>query len=89
MDLYSRKQRWKLVLAGVALLIVGASLWYSDRIVSKVREEERRKVELWAEAVRNRAELVLITEKLFDRLREEERKKVELYAGAQLGLVSG
>jgi len=88
-DLYSRKQRWKLVLAGVALLIVGASLWYSDRIVSKVREEERRKVELWAEAVRNRAELVLITEKLFDRLREEERKKVELYAGAQLGLVSG
>ncbi len=88
-DLYSRKQRWKLVLAGVALLIVGASLWYSDRIVTKVREEERKKVELWAKAVQNRAELVGITERLFDRLRSEERKKGELYAEAQLALLSG
>ena len=89
MDIYSRKQRWKLALAGVALLIVGASLWYSDRIVSEVRDEERKKVELWAEAVQNRAGLVNITERLFTRLREEERKKVELYAQAQIGLVNG
>jgi hypothetical protein len=45
MDLYSRKQRWKLVLAVVAMLIVGASLWYSNRIVDRVRFEERRKVQ--------------------------------------------
>ena len=88
MDLYSRKQRWKLVLAAVAMLIVGASLWYSNRIVNKVRDEERRKVKLWAEAVQNRAELVNYTQKLFDRLREEERKKVELWAEAMLRLVS-
>ena len=78
LDLYSRKQRWKLVLAVVAMLIVGASLWYSNRIVDRVRAEERKKVELWAEAVQNRAELVNYTEKLFDRLRDEERKKVQL-----------
>ena len=88
MDLYSRKQRWKLVLAAVAMLIVGASLWYSNRIVERVRAEERRKVRLWAEAVQNRAELVNYTEKLFDRLREEERKKVELWAEAMNRLVS-
>ncbi|MCB0763779.1 MAG: HAMP domain-containing histidine kinase, partial [Flavobacteriales bacterium] len=88
MDLYSRKQRWKLVLAVVAMLLVGASLWYSSRIVERVRSEERRKVQLWAEAVQNRAELVNYTEKLFDRLREEERKKVELWAEAMLRLVS-
>ncbi len=88
MDLYSRKQRWKLLLAAVAMLIVGASLWYSNRIVNKVRDEERRKVKLWAEAVQNRAELVNYTQKLFDRLREEERKKVELWAEAMLRLVS-
>jgi len=88
MDLYSRKQRWKLVLAVVAMLIVGASLWYSNRIVDRVREEERRKVRLWAEAVQNRAELVNYTEKLFDRLREEERKKVELWAEASMRLVT-
>lgn len=88
MDLYSRKQRWKLVLAAIAMVMVGASLWYSNRIVDRVREEERRKVRLWAEAVQNRAELVNYTEKLFDRLREEERKKVELWAEAMLRLVS-
>ena len=37
MDLYSRKQRWKLVLAAVAFALVGASLWYSNRIVQDVR----------------------------------------------------
>jgi len=88
MDLYSRKQRWKLVLAVVAMLIVGASLWYSNTIVERVRAEERHKVEIWAEAVKNRAELVNYTEKLFDRLREEERKKVQLFADAMQRLGS-
>lgn len=88
MDLYSRKQRWKLVLAAVAMLIVGASLWYSSRIVDGIRAEERRKVQLWAEAVQNRAELVNYTERLFDRLREEERKKVQLWAEAMQRLGS-
>lgn len=88
MNLYSRKQRWKLVLALAALAIVGASLWYSNRIVHKVRQEERRKVELWAEAVRNRAQLVNYTDSLFHRLREEERKRVELWADAQVHLAS-
>ncbi|MCB0790761.1 MAG: HAMP domain-containing histidine kinase [Flavobacteriales bacterium] len=87
MDLYSRKQRWKLILALAAILIVIASLWYSNRIVGQVREEERHKVRLWAEAVQNRAQLVNYTDKLFDRLREEERKKVELWAEAMLRLV--
>ena len=88
MDLYSRKQRWKLVLAVVAMLIVGASLYYSSHIVDRIREEERHKVRLWAEAVQNRAELVNYTERLFDRLRAEERKKVQLLAEAQRRLVS-
>lgn len=88
MDIYSRKQRWKLVLASIAILIVGASLYYSNRIVNKVREEERRKVRVWAEAVKSRAQLVNYTDSLFDRLRVEERKKVELWAEASLRLVS-
>ncbi len=64
------------------MLIVGASLWYSNNIVDRVRAEERRKVQIWAEAVQNRAELVNYTEKLFERLRDEERKKVQLLAEA-------
>ena len=76
------------MLAVVAMLMVGASLYYSSRIVEGIREEERHKVRLWAEAVQNRAELVNYTEDLFDRLRQEERKKVELLGEAQRRLVS-
>ncbi|MBK9764403.1 MAG: hypothetical protein IPO87_13860 [Flavobacteriales bacterium] len=32
MDLIRAKQRWKLVLAVMAIPTVGASLWYSNRI---------------------------------------------------------
>ena len=63
MDLYSRKQRWKLVLAMTALAIVGASLWYSSRMVGRVRTEERTKVNLWAEAVRNRTRAMRIRQR--------------------------
>lgn len=83
MDLYSRKQRWKLVLALVALCIVGASLWYSSGMVERVRTEEREKVRVWVEAVRSRAQLVNYTDSLFKLLREEEKKKVELIVEAQ------
>lgn len=76
------------MLAGAAALIVGASLWYSDRIVRKVRDEERQKVRLWAEAVKNRAELVNYTDSLFEHLRQEERKKVELWAEATVQLLN-
>lgn len=88
MDLYSRKQRWKIILAIMAALIVVLSLWYSNDIVSKIRAEERQKVQLWAEAVQSRATLVNQTNKLFARLRDEERKKVELWAEAMVRLVS-
>ncbi len=77
------------MLALTALGIVGASLWYSSRMVDRVRREERTKVTLWAEAVRNRAQLVNYTDSLFHRLRDEERKKVELWADASERLVTG
>ena len=53
-----------------------------------MRLEERKKVQLWAEAVQNRAELVNYTEKLFNRLRDEEAKKVQLLAEAMQRLGS-
>jgi signal transduction histidine kinase len=51
-DIYSQKQKWKLGLIVVALLIGGLSLIYTSKLVSKLAEEERKKVELWAEGTR-------------------------------------
>lgn len=52
MNIYTRKQRWKLVLLLVALLIGVGSLVYTNHLVKKLSVEERKKVELWAEATR-------------------------------------
>jgi signal transduction histidine kinase len=51
-NIYTRKQRWKLILLLIAMLISVGSLWYTHRLVNKLQEEERKKVELWAEATR-------------------------------------
>lgn len=82
MNLYSRKQRWKAVLLIAAAVIVGVSLWYSNYIVNKIREEERMKVQLWSEAVQRRLSLINYTEKLFSDMRREERNKVGVWAQA-------
>jgi hypothetical protein len=86
LSIYLKKYRWKLWLAGFAIVIIAASLWYTNVLVKKVATEERKKVELWADAVRNRAELVKYTEKLFERLKTEERKRAEIWAEATQNL---
>lgn len=82
MNLYSRKQRFKTLLLFLAVIIVGASLYYSNFIVNQIRNEERAKVELWSEAVKRRLSLINYTEILFADLRKEERRKVDLLAKA-------
>ncbi|HRE75779.1 MAG TPA: HAMP domain-containing sensor histidine kinase [Flavobacteriales bacterium] len=82
MNLYSRKQRWKIVLLFIALILTGASLWYSSKIVGKIREDERLRVKIWSEAVRSSVNQLYVTGKLFDKLREDERKNVRRWAKA-------
>lgn len=82
MNIYSKKQRWKLLLAGAAILIIAASLWYTNILVNKIAEEERNKVQLWAEAIQNKASLVSYTGELFDKISGEERNRIELWAEA-------
>ena len=47
-----RKQRWKLGLFFLAVIIGVSSLMVTDRLVKSLSEEERKKMELWAEATR-------------------------------------
>lgn len=50
MNIYTRKQQWKIFLLLTAVLIGLISLWYTNRLVKKLEQEEKKKVELWAEA---------------------------------------
>ncbi len=53
MNPYDRKRRWKFILIAFALIIVGASLWYTDYLVRNISNAERTRAELWARSTRN------------------------------------
>ncbi len=89
MDIYVRKQRWKLYLLGFAAIIVGLSLYYTNILVKKIADDELQKVRVWADAVQNRANLVRVTNDFFEQMRIEERKRVELWAIATHRLIVG
>ena len=57
MNIYTQKQRWKLLLLVAALLIGAASLWYTNKLVNKLADEEHKKIELWAEATKRLADV--------------------------------
>ncbi|NQY66549.1 MAG: HAMP domain-containing histidine kinase [Flavobacteriales bacterium] len=57
MNLYYKKLQWKLLLLVTAILIGVASLWYTNEFVTKLADEERRKVELWAKATKELASI--------------------------------
>lgn len=82
MSLYSKKRTWKFVLAGLACGIVALSLWYSNRLVSKIKKEEKNKVALWSKAIQNRARLVGYTDNLFGDIQDEEDQKIKFWAEA-------
>lgn len=82
MNIYNNKKRWKLLLiasAAVAFLII---IYYSNMLISNVAHEEQRRVELWADAISYKAELVNYTEKFFETIRTEEGKKAAIFAQA-------
>ena len=58
MDIYSRKQKWKFILIGIAIVIGVSSLFVTNTLVNELKTEERKKLELWAQATK---QLVSIT----------------------------
>lgn len=89
MNLYSNKQRWKIALLVIALLMVGASLFISNSIVTKVGERERERARQWADAIKKKIELVRLTNNTFDKLRDNERQNMQLWVEATIEVSSG
>jgi anti-sigma regulatory factor (Ser/Thr protein kinase) len=52
LDIYFKKRRWKRLLLIVAILIGIGSLFYTNRLVRKMSEEEKQKAKAWGEATR-------------------------------------
>ena len=82
MDIYGKKRRWKILLYLSAAIAFTVIVYYSNVLISNVSKEERRRVEIWADAVSYKAQLVNSTEKFFERIRVEEGKRAWLFAQA-------
>lgn len=88
-NLYTRKKRWKIVLATAALVIISASIYYTNDLVNQFANEERNQVRTWADAVERRASLMRYQEGFFIELRQQERERVELLAKTYQKVLSG
>jgi len=62
LDIYLKKRRWKILLFLAAIIIGIASLKYTNWLTDKLSQEERKKVELWAEAIKRLASDEITTE---------------------------
>lgn len=88
MDIYLKKRRWKLILIAIAALIIAGSLYYTNILVNEIRKDERRNVEIWADAIHQKARLVNFTSTLFEQIKVEERKRVTIVAEAQQRIIN-
>ena len=84
MKLYSNKFRWKIILIGIALIVIVLSLFYSNRLISKIHQKETEKAKQWAETIRKKGELVSLTNQIFNELREKEKQQAQLILEAQM-----
>ena len=81
-NFYTNKKRWKWALAIVALLLISASLWYTNRLVKSIAEQETRQVKMWAVAMEQQAMMMKSTEEFFNKVSEQEQLRVDLLANA-------
>jgi signal transduction histidine kinase len=51
--MFVKKENWKLWLLAAALIIVALSVYYANKLSRELAEEERRKIELWANAYKH------------------------------------
>ena len=87
-DIYLQKKRWKWILFGAAILIVGVSLYFTNILVNEIRKDERKNVEIWADAIHRKADMVNFTNKLFEQIKDEERRRVGILAEANKLLIT-
>ncbi len=86
-NLYTHKKRWKWALAVVAMLVIAASLWYTNRLVKSIAEQETRQVKMWAAAMEQHAMMMKSTEEFFQKVSEQEQLRVDLLANAYRRLI--
>lgn len=81
-DIYSKKQRWKLILFVLASSIILGSIYLSNAMVSKIADREQAKAKQWAQTIQKKVALLNITKKTFESLENREKQRIQLVVDA-------
>lgn len=82
-SIHVNKQRWKIFLAFLVLLVIAASLLLSNVFISKISLREKNKAHQWAQSVKKKGELVELSNQIFTELKRKEKQKIDLVVKAQ------
>jgi len=81
--LHANKQRWKIFLSLMVLIVIALSLAVSNSFVAKIGEREKSKAKQWVEAIKKKGELVQLSNAIFSELKRKEKQKIDLVVEAQ------
>lgn len=65
-----------------AALIFTVIIIYSNRLIKKIAQEERQRIEIWAGAITYKTQIINETERFFDSIRIEEGNQAAIFAKA-------
>lgn len=71
-----------------AIVIFSGLMLYSNWLVSEMSADEKKKIEIWADAIQQKALLVNYTNDYFDKVISEEKRRAQLLAKAYNKLIS-
>jgi nitrogen-specific signal transduction histidine kinase len=77
MKIFESNSRLKWILFIIAFALIGYFLYELNTLINQLRIEEKKKIELWANAISRKSSLVEHTENFFNQVKKEERKRVE------------
>lgn len=76
----SRSPIWKWLLFASAVAIFTVILVYSNKLIMKIAQEERQRMEIWAGAITYKTQIINETERFFDSIRIEEGNQAAIFA---------
>ncbi|MDR1005862.1 MAG: HAMP domain-containing histidine kinase [Bacteroidales bacterium] len=88
MKISLHQSRVKWVLLAVGFLVIMLFLLQLNSMITTLKQEEQRKVKLWAQSVVRKAELVAKTDEFFAKVTAEEKSRLEKFVTASKKLIN-
>ncbi|MCH3924319.1 MAG: HAMP domain-containing histidine kinase [Bacteroidales bacterium] len=78
--------RWYILIFGFCIVFL--SFFQINKMISQLRREEQKKVELWAKAISRKAEIVKHTKEFYDKMTQDENVKLQQFVEAYKVIMS-